>query len=353
VAHLVVAADGSGDFVSIAAAVEAAADGDVVSVQPGAYTESVVINKDITLTGAGPREEIVISAPSDGPVHSITEGPVQPYALALMGSNAKISGLTLTGKRSSLLVDGGEPLLRDLHFLTVTEPHPGSGKSDLNAVAIAGGSAATLADSLFEDGGPIGVYDSDPVITGNTFRGGPNIWGSFGDLAVISDNVIDGAATRAIRVQRSGPMLIEGNVITSLRDGGIEAGLKGNSDARIRNNRILGASTGISVREGDQAEVSGNELIDNGIGIRLSRSDGQVVGNEITGGDAGIVVVSGGAPEIADNVIDVTGRGIVAGSRTNPVISGNEVCGDDDDIRVADDASPQLMGNLTCEGLLR
>ncbi|MFV2064668.1 MAG: hypothetical protein ACC726_14335, partial [Chloroflexota bacterium] len=42
-----VAADGSGDFGTIAEAVAAAVDGDTVLVQPGTYTEAIVIDKDI------------------------------------------------------------------------------------------------------------------------------------------------------------------------------------------------------------------------------------------------------------------------------------------------------------------
>ena len=48
----VVAQDGSGDFVTITEAVDAAADGDTIMVKPGVYIEAVTIAKDITRVGS-------------------------------------------------------------------------------------------------------------------------------------------------------------------------------------------------------------------------------------------------------------------------------------------------------------
>jgi hypothetical protein len=50
---LVVAADGSGDFVSINEAIRAASDGAKISVRSGLYEESVVIDKQIEIVGDG------------------------------------------------------------------------------------------------------------------------------------------------------------------------------------------------------------------------------------------------------------------------------------------------------------
>ena len=348
VRELVVAADGTGDYPTIADAVAAARDGDTVRLQPGTYTEAVVIDKDITLTGSGSRDEVILTAPSRGPVRHFVDGPAEPYALALADSDAEISDLTLSGERSTLLVDGGSPTLRNLHFLEVTEPFEGAANTDRNALVITGGSRAIISDSRFERSGPLGVYASDPTVVGNSFEGGSHIWGRFGDHAVITDNHIDGALTMALWIIESGPILIEGNIITGSDATGIDVGSKGSSAARVRNNRIVDAGTGLTVRVGDGAEISGNERVDTGIGVQVSRVTGHLADNQISGGNAGIVVISGGAPRIADNVIDVGGRGIVAGSRTSPLISGNEVCGGETGIHVSDGATPQITANQVC-----
>ena len=47
----VVAADGSGDFETIQAAVDAAVAGDTIAIQPGTYTEAVLVDRDLTISG--------------------------------------------------------------------------------------------------------------------------------------------------------------------------------------------------------------------------------------------------------------------------------------------------------------
>ncbi|MBK6765477.1 MAG: hypothetical protein IPG71_03875 [bacterium] len=43
----------SGAFASLSAAITAASPGDVIQVQPGLYRESLVIDKDLEITGSG------------------------------------------------------------------------------------------------------------------------------------------------------------------------------------------------------------------------------------------------------------------------------------------------------------
>ena len=58
---IVVDPDGDGTVTTITAAVERAKDGDTILVRPGVYTEAIVIDKDITLSGDGDREAIIIA----------------------------------------------------------------------------------------------------------------------------------------------------------------------------------------------------------------------------------------------------------------------------------------------------
>ena len=53
-ASIIVAADGSGDYITIGEAVAAAADGDKILVRPGTYVESTVVDKDVRISGDGP-----------------------------------------------------------------------------------------------------------------------------------------------------------------------------------------------------------------------------------------------------------------------------------------------------------
>src|SRR5580765_2092358 len=73
---------------SLAAAVAAAKDGDVVRVPAGHFRGGLVIDADITLAGAGPRATVI-----EGGNHVLMVG----RPLAAESPRATISGVTLTG----------------------------------------------------------------------------------------------------------------------------------------------------------------------------------------------------------------------------------------------------------------
>ena len=90
---IVVDQSGGGDYRTIAEAVAAADDGDIVLVRPGTYVEAVTIDEDITLRGDGPLGDIVITAPEGGPTSPIgSEGAVEPYAVLISDSVATLRG---------------------------------------------------------------------------------------------------------------------------------------------------------------------------------------------------------------------------------------------------------------------
>ena len=95
---IIVDQSGDGTYETITEAVAMAEDGAEILVRPGSYVEAVLIDKDITLAGDGPREDIVISAPVDGPT-TVYEAPgvlrFEPaYALVIEDTQAEVRGLT-------------------------------------------------------------------------------------------------------------------------------------------------------------------------------------------------------------------------------------------------------------------
>jgi hypothetical protein len=56
------------DFVAIQQAIEAASPGDIIKVEAGLYTENLVITKDLSLTGVGPKQTVVKALTSDKPI---------------------------------------------------------------------------------------------------------------------------------------------------------------------------------------------------------------------------------------------------------------------------------------------
>ncbi|MEV0097244.1 right-handed parallel beta-helix repeat-containing protein [Streptomyces sp. NPDC050738] len=98
----------TGEYASLAAALEAAGDGDVLTIAPGTYRENLVVQRAVTLRGP------------EGMVGSVRIAPVDGVALTLRAS-AVISDLHLEGQDSAapaLLIEDGAPELNDLRVVT-------------------------------------------------------------------------------------------------------------------------------------------------------------------------------------------------------------------------------------------
>lgn len=365
---VVVAQDGSGSVETIAEAVAMANDGDTILIRPGTYTEALVIDKEVTLTGSGPVGEVVIRAPEDGPTTSTGlldfafRSDVHPYAILLVDSDATLAGLTFRGSRSAVVASGGSPTLERLRFdgPRDLEVFPRGYREEL-AIIIKDGSTATLRDSTLLESASIGVFDrSEPRILDNTLEGGgASILGGFGDAAIVEGNTFTGTGGRedrheapVIGVFDPSTMTIADNQILATDDAGILIGStflpEGGFDPIVRGNRISGALTGIHVKAGAEPLLEGNELIDNEIAIVLARSDAALKSNVISGGNAGIVI-GGGSPVLEANTVEGAGRGIVIGGGASPSLIGNIVCGNATNLFVREgEETPDTTSNEIC-----
>ncbi|MEU9860060.1 right-handed parallel beta-helix repeat-containing protein [Streptomyces sp. NPDC047971] len=98
----------TGEYASLAAALEAAADGDVLTVAPGTYRENLVIERAVTLRGA------------EGGVGSVRIAPADGVPLTVRAS-ATVQDLHVEGQDTAapaLLVEDGTPDLLDLRIVT-------------------------------------------------------------------------------------------------------------------------------------------------------------------------------------------------------------------------------------------
>lgn len=352
---VVVAADGSGDYTSIAEAVVAAVDGDTITIRPGEYTDSVVIDKDIAVMGDGPREEIVIgghdaSATIDG---SDCDGEVLCMFL-LDQTDASLSNVTFRGEFAGLGVAGGAPTIEGVLFDQSGERPPDGTPFSGVVLHIGSGSAAQVINNEFIGDGDLTIQDgSNPLIEGNIMRGWAVSASWPGDDAIIRGNDISGSLGSGIGVNTASTLLIEDNVLTDVGGDAIALGLFGaeDFDAVIRGNTITGSpGSGISAGSGASPTIENNTLIDNRFGVLLQHGDASVTGNDIRGDGTGIVVAGGGTPSITDNTIDVTGRGISLSRGSSAALSGNTVCGEEASIFVDDDAEPTIDDtNQTCD----
>ncbi|OAR27057.1 sporulation protein [Streptomyces sp. ERV7] len=98
----------TGEYASLAAALEAAADGDVLTVAPGTYRENLVLRRAVTLRGP------------EGSAGSVRIAPLDGVPLTVRAS-ATVQDLQLEGQDAAapaLLIEDGAPELCDLRVVT-------------------------------------------------------------------------------------------------------------------------------------------------------------------------------------------------------------------------------------------
>jgi hypothetical protein len=317
-------------YCTIQAAIDASLDGDIISVAAGTYDERLVIDKQVTLSGAGIGSSIV--QPSDVPVgggHSdradiwLTTGAsgttIQGFTLDFNGAAGTRAGWgVLIGELASPAVTG--VTIQNNRFEVGRSPGPGGCVSN-SCYAITTGrnaniSGLTISNNTFVTEGDQSAAVADRAIyinpmngavnrttpasvvsiTGNTFQGFAATPIAVEDATLISGNTLTGVAnvhvtSHGIRVYRlvllgSGPpnevpdvgfsVIISNNTISGF-DFGISAGLDSalNGTARfavtISNNTISHNGTGINV-VGDLVDVvaSSNSITGNTIGAAHS-----------------------------------------------------------------------------------
>ncbi|MFJ2112640.1 right-handed parallel beta-helix repeat-containing protein, partial [Streptomyces sp. NPDC087850] len=98
----------TGEYASLAAALEAAGDGDILTIAPGTYRENLVVTRAVTLRGP------------ESSLGSVRIAPVDGVPLTVRAS-ATVSDLHVEGQDATapaLLVEDGTPELADLRIVT-------------------------------------------------------------------------------------------------------------------------------------------------------------------------------------------------------------------------------------------
>ncbi|QEU96086.1 right-handed parallel beta-helix repeat-containing protein [Streptomyces kanamyceticus] len=127
----------TGEYASLAAALEAASDGDVLTVNAGTYRENLVIQRAVTLRGPEGSPGSVRIAPSEGV-------PLTVRASAL------VQDLHIEGQDSSapaLLVEDGAPELTDIRVVT----------RSATGIEVRGGARPTVRRCTVDNPGGIGI----------------------------------------------------------------------------------------------------------------------------------------------------------------------------------------------------
>jgi len=120
---------GVGDVENIQAAVDAASEGDILVLQAGTYSENIVIQKSLTIIGAGP--DLTIINGNTG-IHQNEGGVInisKPFPHAAYTPNVTLVGMTITGGTANygggIFNGGGNLSLSGISVTNCTAPSAG------------------------------------------------------------------------------------------------------------------------------------------------------------------------------------------------------------------------------------
>ncbi|MEU3106589.1 right-handed parallel beta-helix repeat-containing protein [Streptomyces albidoflavus] len=155
----------TGEYASLTAALEAAADGDILTVAPGTYRENLVVDRAVTLLG------------QEGAAGSVRIAPPEGVPLAVRAS-AQVQGLHIEGQDAAVpavLVEDGTPELTGLRIVTRSAAGievRGGGRPTVRACTV--DNPAGVGIAVVDGGG--GIFEECEVIaagqSGVAVRGG-------------------------------------------------------------------------------------------------------------------------------------------------------------------------------------
>ncbi|MEW6380432.1 MAG: right-handed parallel beta-helix repeat-containing protein [bacterium] len=348
-------AKSGGDYTTIQAAINNAASGDTIEVGPGVFTENIVINKNVILTGAGAttwvpqppstsiellRPELIYKYPikigwPDPPPEVINPGlleipNIQPAYQPIVRGRDAVSlalatpAITITSPGLILQPTSTvQTLAREIDYpgptASLTIKIPSYGSLYTGPQIVKPGSILPLLN-----GSVIQGKGSGHVVTYNGVSGGQ-----------ISGFTITNSGTghAGIILYSSSNVTIACNRLVNNKDGIVTS----NSSAIIRNNVFdengyednSTCDYGICCLK-STLSITNNLLINQEVGIYVAWEESggtAIVNNTITGNRYDGVWCYRSAPVIKNNIITQNGYGICAIYSAAPVISYNDVWG--------------------------
>lgn len=255
-------------FCTIQEGVAHANAGDTVSVAAGTYVEAgqIVIDKDLTVSGAGMGSTVVMTDSNTG-----NNGDARGWILVNSGVEFHLSGLTLDGDGHLIwqaIRSLGSGSVDGVHFTNIKyqvsgSPYAGTG------IAAFGTGPVDVSNSMFDEIGRIGLQYFGSGVSGSTADGNTFVGKGPGDWLDYGIEVSNGAAITATNND------ISGNRGVASSDGSSSAGFLvttffgPGTAALIEDNDISDNSTGIfvgfdgsdtSAVEAHQNNITGNDF---------------------------------------------------------------------------------------------
>lgn len=307
-------------FTRIQTAIDAANTGDTITVAPGTYSETLRIDKSITLDGAG---KATISGDGNNPTISVSNA-----------ETVTIQGFTITSRPLSNSGNSGVCITDSSQVTLERNTIAGNGEC---GIWIWGDADVAIRNNAIEDNGDHGVRISgvsnvsleDSRITHNG-RFGISVWGNATveiRNTVVSDNDDDG-----VYIGNDAEVFIDHASITG--NGFYGIGIVGNAKAKVQNTVISNSEdTGLYITTDSTVTLENNTIRGNdwhGISIR-GTAVVEIRGNLIDENRRnGVTITESAKATIEGNTIISNGYcGIYAesSSRNLTSCSGNTVSG--------------------------
>jgi hypothetical protein len=290
-------------YATIASALAAASDGDRIAVRPGRYDGGFVIDKSVTLAGAGSAETQIVGG---APVVTVAEGvAVSIKRVSITGGSGTLGAGGLLNFGDATLrrsvVEGNEGagiVNRGLH---IDYPHFGS------LTLIATTVAANTEDGVANQG-DYEIGGGTATITRSTIADN-GAWGlnSGGSATVVKSTISRNAEGG---MTSGNPATIVRSRITE--NGGFAGFADGSRNTRATiSDSVIADNTGLGVYSGGFTEIKRSTISGNGGGARVDNYNGSLFinGSSITGNSAdyggGIFVegFGGGGATIANSTV--------------------------------------------------
>jgi predicted ribosomally synthesized peptide with SipW-like signal peptide len=268
---------------SVQSAVDAASAGDVIRVAPGTFTEQVVLDKPVTLLGAGPGQTTIESPTSLS--ESYTRNGDQEYPVVFVtATDAEVRHLTVDGARNGGghqnfvgvgFVNAGGKVI-DVEIANVTDDPFGGRQGGLGIFAYNGDGATR---SVVVRGANVHDYQKGGVVAE-----GDGLEFTLLDSTVTGAGSTDTNGQNGVQVSGVASALIRGTT--------------------VRDNYYSGSrwvATGLVAYDADLIHVVESAFENNQFGIGAQNAEVVARRSNIVSGDAGIVTYAGPAVDARHN----------------------------------------------------
>ncbi len=293
-----------GTYATITLALAAASDGDTIQVAAGEYTETVIVNKEVTIQGAGAAST------------TITAVAMSPQVLTISSDNVKIDGFTL---QMAVAIGFGDCIIRH--------------EAARNNLTISNNILRGIGDGL------AGALTNSSTVTNLTFSANTVANVTIGILytglgteistATINNNTFTGNAAalvegQAINLESATNVNIYNNTFSSWQSA---ITCNGGSDVDIYNNTVTNSITGVglmSITGISSCEIYNNLITDmsenSEAGIKLAVTAGALSDNIVINNTINNIANSG----VVDGVgisLTTTSTGGTGNTFTNNIVA--------------------------------